>query len=220
MVETKRERRNMSKRTEHYYDENGKLVKSEIKKKKNPFLLGCGGLLLLFILLGACGAMFGTSDTDTEEDTTTETTTTDIIEDDTEEVVEEETDTPETEAPIEEETEEEVTEEETDDTGEVSREFEAALQSAQNYVDNMPFSKKGLYDQLTSEHGSAFPEDAANYAIENVDVDYKEEAVEAANNYNETFPMSDQELLDQLTSDAGDGYTMEEAQFALENMDK
>lgn len=102
----------------------------------------------------------------------------------------------------------------------VSREFEAALQSAQNYVDTMPFSKAKLFEQLTSEHGSAFPEDAANYAIENVNVDYKEEAVEAANNYNQTMPMSDQELLNQLTSEYGEQFTQEEAQYALQNMDK
>lgn len=108
----------------------------------------------------------------------------------------------------------------TDSSDNVSREFEAALQSAQNYVDTLPMSKAKLFEQLTSEYGSSFPEDAANYAIENVDVDYKEEAVESANTYNQTMPMSDQELLNQLTSEYGEGFTQEEAQYGLQNMDK
>lgn len=30
-------------------------------------------------------------------------------------------------------------------------------------------SKKGIYDQLTSEYGEAFPADAAQYAVDNLD---------------------------------------------------
>ncbi|RAK45183.1 hypothetical protein BHU61_06495 [Macrococcus epidermidis] len=106
-----------------------------------------------------------------------------------------------------------------DDTN-ITREHVAALAAAQNYIDIMPFSKAGLYDQLTSDAGNAFPPEAAQYAIDNVEADFKEEAVEAANSYNETLPMSDQELLQQLTSEAGSKFTQEEAQYALQHMDK
>ena len=37
----------------------------------------------------------------------------------------------------------------------------------------MPMSKAGLYDQLTSSAGDQYPEDAAQYAIDNLEADYK-----------------------------------------------
>lgn len=222
---------------EQYYDAQGNPV--EVKKKRNPFLMGCGGLLLLFFLLGACGAIFGDSDVATEDETETteevkkekkpvkkEKETDEVVEEETEEVepaTEEEVETKapepvETEAP--EPVEEEEEETESKDTGDVPREFEAALKSAESYNEFMPMSKAGLYQQLTSDAGDGYPAEAAQYAIDNVDIDYKENAVKSANSYNEMMPMSDQELLEQLTSEAGDKYTMEEAQYALEHMDK
>ncbi len=102
---------------------------------------------------------------------------------------------------------------------EISREFQNALKSAQNYVDLMPFSEKGLYDQLTAEYGEQFPAEAAQYAIENVDVDYNAEALESAKNYQETMPMSDSGLYDQLTSEYGEKFTAEQAQYAINNLE-
>ncbi|WP_210142674.1 Ltp family lipoprotein [Staphylococcus sp. GDY8P42P] len=101
----------------------------------------------------------------------------------------------------------------------VSREFKNALKSAQDYQEFMPMSKAGLYDQLTSSAGDQYPEDAAQYAIDNLDADYKENALKSAENYQEFMPMSDKELFDQLTSDAGDQYTQEEAQYAIDNIE-
>ncbi len=102
----------------------------------------------------------------------------------------------------------------------VPREHKNALKSAQNYLNIMAFSEKGLYQQLTSEAGDKYPDDAAQYAIDNVKVDYNEQALKAAKNYQSIMPMSDQELLNQLTSDAGDKYTQEQAQYAIDNLDK
>lgn len=100
----------------------------------------------------------------------------------------------------------------------VPRELKNALKSAQNYVDIMPFSEAGLYNQLTSEHGGKFPAEAVQYAIENVDVNYNEEALESAKNYQEVMPMSDQDLFDQLTSEHGEQFTKEQAQYAIDNL--
>lgn len=104
------------------------------------------------------------------------------------------------------------------DKDDVPREYRNALRSAQNYVDIMPFSEQGLFDQLTSEHGDQYPAEAAQYAIENVKVDYNKEALEAAKNYLAIMPMSDQELFNQLTSEHGDKYTEEQAQYAIDNL--
>ncbi|KWZ77453.1 hypothetical protein HMPREF3200_01446 [Anaerococcus tetradius] len=72
---------------------------------------------------------------------------------------------------------------------------------------------------MTSEAGDKYPAEAAQYAIDNVKVDYKEQALKAAKNYLDMMPMSDEELKQQLTSDAGDKYTEEEAQYAIDNLD-
>ncbi|AEF25728.1 Ltp family lipoprotein [Streptococcus parauberis] len=102
----------------------------------------------------------------------------------------------------------------------VPREFANALDSAENYVFMSGFSKQGLYDQLTSEYGDKYPAEAAQYAIDNIKVDWKNEALESANTYQKISPMSNQGLIDQLTSPYGDKFTLEEAQYAVENLDK
>ena len=99
-------------------------------------------------------------------------------------------------------------------------EYEQALKSAQNYVDALHFSRQGLKQQLTSEYGSGFSEEAAEYALEYVDVDYKEEAVEAAQSYLDAMSFSRQELKQQLTSEYGSGFTEEEAEYALDQVYK
>ncbi|MFZ2293101.1 MAG: Ltp family lipoprotein, partial [Corynebacterium casei] len=65
----------------------------------------------------------------------------------------------------------------------VSTEFKNALRSAENYLDFSSFSYQGLYDQLTSEYGEAYPAEAAQYAMDNVVVDWNQEALESAENY-------------------------------------
>jgi hypothetical protein len=100
----------------------------------------------------------------------------------------------------------------------VPREYRNALKSAQNYIDIMAFSEKKLYDQLTSEYGEQDPAEAAQYAIENVIVDYNQEALEAAMQYQEIMPMSDKELFNQLTSEYGEQFTEEQAQYAIDNL--
>ena len=100
----------------------------------------------------------------------------------------------------------------------VPREYKNALKSAQNYIDMMAFSEQKLYDQLTSEYGEKYPAEAAQYAIENVEVDYNQEALEAAMNYQEIMPMSNQQLFDQLTSEYGEQFTQTQAQYAIDNL--
>ena len=99
-------------------------------------------------------------------------------------------------------------------------EYEQALKSAQNYVDTLHFSRQGLKQQLTSEYGSGFSEEAAEYALEHVDVDYKQEAVEAAESYLDAMSFSREGLKQQLTSEYGSGFTEEEAEYALDQVYK
>ena len=101
----------------------------------------------------------------------------------------------------------------------ISREFINALKSAEDYLNFMPMSKAGLFDQLTSEHGAGYPEDAARYAIDNVKTNWKENALQSAKDYLDFMPMSDNELYNQLVSEHGAQYTHEEAQYAIDNLD-
>lgn len=95
---------------------------------------------------------------------------------------------------------------------EVPREHESALDNAYSYLDYTSFSKSGLYDQLIYE---GYPEDAAQYAIDNVNTDWNENALQTAINYLEYTSFSDQGLYDQLIYE---GYTNEQAQYAMDNL--
>jgi len=102
-----------------------------------------------------------------------------------------------------------------EDTVEVSQEFKNALASAESYLEFSSFSKAGLYDQLTSEYGEGFPEDAAQYAVDNVEADWKAEAVEAAELYYYDMNMSKSGVRDQLVSEYGEQFTEDEADYAI-----
>src|SRR5699024_11939586 len=84
------------------------------------------------------------------------------------------------------------------DSGEVPREWESALNSAYNYAEIMSMSKAGIYDQLVSEYGEAFPEEAAQYAIDNIEFDWNENALKSAENYQDIMDMSHAAIYDQL----------------------
>lgn len=100
----------------------------------------------------------------------------------------------------------------------VPREFQNALEIAKQYNKVSPMSKAGLYEQLTSEYGEKFSKEAAQYAIENIDADWKENACKTAEKYLEIMPMSKDELYDQLISEYGEQYTPEEAQYAVDKV--
>lgn len=175
----------MAKREEVYYDANGNPV--QVKKKRNPFLMGCLGLILLGLLFAACTAALG-GKVDTEDKTTTteETTTT-----------------------------EKTTEEKKDNA---TAQQKAALSKAETYSDMMHMSKKGIYNQLTSEADKFKPEDA-QYAVDNLKADYKENALKKAESYQKDQNMSADAILSQLTSEI-EGFTQEEAQYAVDNLSK
>ncbi|SNV68047.1 Host cell surface-exposed lipoprotein [Corynebacterium imitans] len=101
----------------------------------------------------------------------------------------------------------------------VPREYKNALRSAQTYTKMSGFSYDGLYEQLTSEYGEGYPAEAAQYALDNLDVDWNEQALKSAKNYQEIMPMSDSQLFDQLTSDYGEKFTPEQAQYAIDHLD-
>ncbi|MEB7768529.1 Ltp family lipoprotein [Mammaliicoccus sciuri] len=185
-------------------------------KNKKRWLWGCGGFLCIFIILaiifGACSMMFSNVDFESNGNNTNTTTKK------SDDVDENNNDTNDDLSDSNNDNESDSSSNDNNDD-DVSREFKNALKSAQDYQEFMPMSKAGLYDQLTSSAGDQYAEDAAQYAIDNLDANYKENALKSAENYQEFMPMSDKELFDQLTSDAGDQYTQEEAQYAIDNIE-
>ena len=100
----------------------------------------------------------------------------------------------------------------------VPSEFLAAVAKAQLYVESMPFSEKGLYDQLTSEMGEQFSSEAAQYAINMIEVNWNEEALEAALIYLEDLHMSPDAIHEQLVHPNGNQFTNEQADYAVANL--
>ena len=100
----------------------------------------------------------------------------------------------------------------------VPKEYKVALKKANDYLSFMPFSKQGLFDQLTSEYGEKFPADAAQYAVDNVKTDWNKNALRAAITYRNEMHMSRAGIYDQLISEYGDRYTASEAQFAVDHL--
>lgn len=100
----------------------------------------------------------------------------------------------------------------------VPADFASALTQAQRYTDTLHMSKAGLYEQLTSEYGGQFADDAAQYAIDTVDADWNANALAQAENYSDTMSMSKAGIYDQLISEFGERFTAEEAQYAIDTV--
>lgn len=97
-------------------------------------------------------------------------------------------------------------------------EYKNALIKGQQYAERMYMSERGVYDQLVSEYGENFPEEAAQYAIENIKADYNKNALEKAKTYQSRMSMSRDSIWEQLVSEHGENFTEEQANYALENL--
>ena len=100
----------------------------------------------------------------------------------------------------------------------VPTEYKNALRKAKTYDKMMHMSKAALFEQLTSEYGEQFPEDAAQYAMDNINADYNANALAKAKTYSDTMSMSKKGIYEQLSSEQGEKFTAEEAQYAIDNL--
>ena len=82
----------------------------------------------------------------------------------------------------------------------------------------MHMSKKGIYNQLVSAYGEKFSKEAAQYAVDNLNADYKANALKKAETYQSSLNMSPSAIYDQLVSEYGEQFTAEEAQYAIDNL--
>ena len=174
-----------------------------VEEKRGGWLKYISLPISILIFLGILGAMFGPEDDNVPE----------VVEETTQYVVAKET----TETPYKVRTE--TTMRTNNRTDDVPMEYKNALATAESYFKLMNMSKQRIYDQLTSEYGEKFPAEAAQYAVDNLQVDYKEAALKTAKSYAENMNMSKQRIYDQLISDYGEKFTPEEAQYAIDNLD-
>ena len=94
----------------------------------------------------------------------------------------------------------------------VPYEYQAALTSAQSYIDMAAFSKKSLRKQLAFEK---HPEASVKYAVENVNADWVAEAKESLASYQALGSLSKSELRGQLEFE---GFTASEVDAAMASM--
>lgn len=104
---------------------------------------------------------------------------------------------------------------EVETTQAVSSEFNAALTKAQSYSEILNYSKQQIYDQLISDF-EQFPPEAAQYAIDHLDVDFRINALEKAKSYREILNYSNKAIFNQLVTI--EKFTEEEAQYAIDNL--
>lgn len=104
-----------------------------------------------------------------------------------------------------------------DKNNEATNEQNEAAKSAVNYIETCFLSKTTLLNQLVEFED--YSTEAAQYAVDNITVDWNEVALALANNYFKVSHFSKQGLYDQLTSEYGEAFTPEEAQYAVNNVD-
>lgn len=100
----------------------------------------------------------------------------------------------------------------------VSTEYISALVKAELYGTTMDMSKKGIYDQLTSEYGEKFSKESAKYAVDTIKIDYNANALKKAEMYQKEMSMSPSAIYDQLISEYGEKFTVAEAKYAKDNL--
>lgn len=174
-------------------------------KKKRRWLkwaaIGTGGLLALSVAMNGLGGDSTTEDAVADAGVAVEASV-----EDTDETVVDEAATA-------------ATAEEAAPESDLSLAQENALLSAENYLATMPFSKQGLISQLSSEYGEGFELKDAEWAVNQLDVDWQEQAVRSGENYLETMPFSKQGLINQLSSENGEGFSVEDATAAVNQLD-
>ena len=97
-------------------------------------------------------------------------------------------------------------------------EYSATLEKAKSYNSWANMSKKRLYKQLTSKYGEKFQSDAAQYAIDHLNADYKSNALARAREYRKYNKFSKTEIYERLTSSWIGKFTKEEANYAIQHL--
>lgn len=96
----------------------------------------------------------------------------------------------------------------------VPTEYKTAVTKAKQYAETVHLSKEGLRSQLVNFE--KYSQEAADYAVDNSDIDYNKQALEKAKQYQKTVAMSPEAIREQLVN--YDKFTQEEADSAVSNL--
>nr|DAF23043.1 MAG TPA: Host cell surface-exposed lipoprotein [Caudoviricetes sp.]DAM98064.1 MAG TPA: Host cell surface-exposed lipoprotein [Caudoviricetes sp.]DAQ47869.1 MAG TPA: Host cell surface-exposed lipoprotein [Caudoviricetes sp.] len=96
----------------------------------------------------------------------------------------------------------------------IPSEYKTAVTKAKQYAETVHLSKEGLRSQLVNFE--KYSQEAADYAVDNSDIDYKKQALEKAKQYQETMAMSPEAIREQLVN--YEKFTQEEADSAVSNL--
>ena len=92
----------------------------------------------------------------------------------------------------------------------------SALDKARILAEGEFLSKNSTYEQLVSEEG--YSNASSIYAVENLDIDWKQNALIKADLFNSTLDLSKEEIYNRLISST-EKFTAEEAQYAIDNIE-
>jgi RNA polymerase subunit RPABC4/transcription elongation factor Spt4 len=173
-------------------------------KNKKPIYKRAWFIILAVIIVGSIGANLGDSNTVVTTNNSTNTTKQEATNNNDESTKQETTNNND--------------ESTKQSDSKVPAEYTSALKKAEIYSDTMYMSKSGIYNQLTSEHGEKFSEEAAQYAIDNINADWNKNALEKAKVYQDEMSMSPAAIEDQLKSEHGENFTADEASYAVEHL--
>ena len=102
----------------------------------------------------------------------------------------------------------------------VSVEYINALIKGIQYAKDMHMSKQRVYDQLSSDYGEQFSQDAAAWAVAHMsDIDWKANALVKAKFYRDDMHLSNNRIYQQLTSDYGERFAKDETDYAMAHID-
>lgn len=104
----------------------------------------------------------------------------------------------------------EVVEEEDEAEEDVSLGKQNALEQAESYLGYSAFSREGLIEQLEFE---GYSHEEAVYAVDEIEVDWKEQAALKAEDYLDYSSFSREGLIEQLEYE---GFTREQAEYGVE----
>ncbi|MCM0582235.1 Ltp family lipoprotein [Weissella diestrammenae] len=98
-------------------------------------------------------------------------------------------------------------------------EYKSAVERAKLYATVTFLSKKGIYNQLTSDSGKQYSSKASQFAIDNIDVDYKKNALKRAKTIKSESPsFTNKKIRFELKTYYA--FTNDEINFAISNLSK
>ena len=101
----------------------------------------------------------------------------------------------------------------------IPSDYAEALRKARLYANYTNSSRDEVFWQLTTEYNEApFSIEAAQYALDNVNVDWNQNALKRARQYRNEQDLGNEAIYQHLISNLGARFTPEQAQYAIDHL--